>query len=141
MNIHNAYSFTSFVKTVSFVNACNSSLTYFYELDVVSSDVSTQEGITYDYKPVLHTVVFGVTSDNPQETMVSFEIQVKDDNIVENVESFNLILENVSGALLGYPRVAEVYIQDNDGKLTYHFYFCSFLCFVFVFVLIVEINT
>ena len=81
--------------------------------DVVSSDISARSG--NDYHPVAHTVIFGASS-NPPEAVVSFEIQVKDDNIVENDELFHLTLENINGALIGQPQKAEVQIQDNDGK-------------------------
>ena len=80
--------------------------------DVVSSDMSARSG--NDYHPVAHTVIFAANS-NPPETVVSFVIQVKDDNIVENIESFHLTLENINGGLIGQPQKAEVQIQDNDG--------------------------
>ena len=82
------------------------------QTDVVSSDVSAKGGTTGDYLPVNHHVVFG---DSPQETTVSFDITVTDDDFVEFPETFHLNLENVEGALIGQPSVATVLIEDNDG--------------------------
>ncbi|XP_072016154.1 uncharacterized protein [Amphiura filiformis] len=82
-------------------------------VDVVSSQITATEGLTYDYPPVSHTVVFGANND-PQEAMVSFEIEIGDDDNVENTEYFQLELVNCDGCLIGEPSVAEVTIADND---------------------------
>ena len=49
--------------------------------------------------------------------MVSFQIQIRDDDVVEHTEHFKLNLVNaVGGALIGEPSVAEVFIGDNDSN-------------------------
>ncbi|XP_072051597.1 uncharacterized protein [Amphiura filiformis] len=81
--------------------------------DVVSSDVNAKAGATKDYIDVLHTVVFGA-GDDPQENMVCFDIIVNDDDVVEHLETFHLELQNINNGLIGEPRIAEVFIEDND---------------------------
>ena len=83
--------------------------------DVVSSNGNAIEGVDEDYPSVSHNVVFGA-SDSPEDTMVFFDITVQDDDFVEFQENFMLNLRNVNGGLIGVPRVAEVMIEDNDGK-------------------------
>ena len=81
----------------------------------MSSDITAKAGgTTSDYTPVSHNVMFSA-SDSPQETTVSFDISVTDDDILENVESFHLNLANVDGAIIGEPSVATVSIEDDDG--------------------------
>ena len=105
---------TNYYRLTAIVLFVSSYYGYFFLMsDVVSSERSARSG--NDYHPVVHTVIFGADS-SPPETEVSFVIQVKDDNIVENVESFHLTLENINGALVGQPQKAEVHIEDNDGK-------------------------
>ncbi|XP_072051646.1 uncharacterized protein [Amphiura filiformis] len=82
-------------------------------VDVVSSDVNAKAGATKDYIDVLHTVVFGV-GDDPQENTVCFDIIVNDDDVVEHLETFHLELQNINNGLIGEPRIAEVFIEDND---------------------------
>ncbi|XP_072051649.1 uncharacterized protein [Amphiura filiformis] len=82
-------------------------------VDVVSSDVNAKAGATKDYIDVLHTVVFGA-GDDPQETTVCFDIIVNDDDVVEHLETFHLELQDISKGLIGEPRIAEVFIEDND---------------------------
>ncbi|XP_072017220.1 uncharacterized protein [Amphiura filiformis] len=87
-------------------------------VDVVSSQITAIEGLTRDYPPVFHTVVFGA-NDHPDEMMISFEIEVRDDQLVENTEYFQLELVNAVGCLIGEPCIAEVAIADDD--VCYHF--------------------
>ncbi|XP_072023585.1 uncharacterized protein [Amphiura filiformis] len=82
-------------------------------VDVVSIDVNAKAGATNDYDEVVHTVVFG-KGDDPHETTVCFDIIVNDDDVVEHLETFHLVLQNVSKGLIGEPRIAEVFIEDND---------------------------
>ena len=86
--------------------------------DVVSSDVNAKAGATKDYDEVLHTVVFGA-GDDPEENTVCFDIIVNDDDVVEHLETFHLELQNIDNALYGEPRIAEVFIEDNDGEWGY----------------------
>ena len=87
------------------------------QTDVVSSDVNAKGGTTGDYLPVSHHVIFG---DTPQETTVSFDITVLDDDVAEFPETFHLNLDNVEGALIGQPSVATVIIEDTDGMFSYY---------------------
>ena len=89
--------------------------------------MTAKEGTIKDFFPVSHTVVFGAR-DSREETMVSFQIQIRDDDVVEHTEHFQLSLVNVvGGALIGEPSVAEVFIGDDDGKFLYfNFFFSEF---------------
>ena len=82
----------------------------------MSSDLTASAGTTNDYLPVSQTVTFGA-SDSPQETTMTFDINIRDDDVAEQDESFHLNLANVEGALIGEPSVATVSIEDNDGKI------------------------
>ena len=99
-------------------------MVFFSTSDVVSSDITAKAGATNDYTPVSHNVIFSA-SDSPQETTVSFDISVTDDDILENVEYFHLNLANVNGAIIGEPSVATVSIDDNDGTFPHLMYTIS----------------
>ena len=49
------------------------------------------------------------------EKEYSFPITVRDDDVVEHLECFSLMLMNLNGAKTSKPSVAEVLIEDNDG--------------------------
>ncbi|XP_072028280.1 extracellular matrix organizing protein FRAS1-like [Amphiura filiformis] len=95
------------VVTVKVVRRGN--LNTISSVDVVSSDVNAKAGATKDYDTVLHTVVFGAG-----ETTAAFDITVNDDDVVEHLETFHLELQNINNSLIGEPRIAEVFIEDND---------------------------
>lgn len=54
----------------------------------------------------------------PEEEKLTIDIDIRNDDIVEGTEYFNVILQNVSGALTEPGRsYAQLQIQDDDRKL------------------------
>ncbi|XP_072016987.1 uncharacterized protein [Amphiura filiformis] len=82
-------------------------------VDVVSTSETATAKANKDYEPIIRHVVFGA-SDDPSESMFTFMLGIKDDNVVEHQESFHLVLRDEDGAIIGLPSVAEVTIEDND---------------------------
>ncbi|XP_072016985.1 uncharacterized protein [Amphiura filiformis] len=82
-------------------------------VDVVSTSETATAKANKDYEPIIRHVVFGA-SDDPSESMFTFMLGIKDDNVVEHQESFHLVLRDEDGAIIGLPNVAEVTIEDND---------------------------
>lgn len=53
----------------------------------------------------------------PKEEELTIDIEIRNDDIVEGTEYFNVVLQNVVGALVEPERsLAQVQIHDNDRK-------------------------
>ena len=54
----------------------------------------------------------------PEEESLTIDIEIRNDDVVEGTEYFNVILQNVTGALVERETsYAQVQIHDNDRKL------------------------
>ncbi|XP_072014228.1 extracellular matrix protein 3-like [Amphiura filiformis] len=79
---------------------------------VTTVGLSAEENV--DFTDVTRTIVFGVG-----ETSVTFEVPIRNDDIVEQTESFEIRFSNMLGGQIGYPATAVVLIENED--VTYCF--------------------
>ncbi|XP_072037595.1 extracellular matrix organizing protein FRAS1-like [Amphiura filiformis] len=97
--------------TVSVIRRGN--LNEVVSFDVVSSNGNADDVLNIgDYFRVSRTVIFGVG-----EKEFSFLISIRDDTVVESMESFHLNLVNFNGpmpVIPGQPNMAEIFIEDTD---------------------------
>ena len=79
--------------------------------------VSFSSSVGDDYQPVQHQLEFHLG-----ETRKEFNVTIVDDNVIEDMESFQLSLSITDdiiskGVQLGPNAAANVTIMDNDGEL------------------------
>ncbi|WP_073247225.1 Calx-beta domain-containing protein [Maribacter aquivivus] len=81
----------------------------FYTVDGSATDASDYTGVPRNSQ----TLTFGGTNPNTQPIV----IPIIDDILIEDPETFNVILENISSAIVGIlsDNIATVTIIDNDG--------------------------
>ncbi|XP_072051948.1 FRAS1-related extracellular matrix protein 2-like [Amphiura filiformis] len=79
------------------------------QIEVTTVGLSAEENV--DFTDVTHTIVFGVG-----ETSVTFEVPIRNDDIVEQTESFEIRFSNMLGGQIGYPATAVVLIENEDGE-------------------------
>ncbi|HAF77467.1 MAG TPA: hypothetical protein DCG42_09115, partial [Maribacter sp.] len=82
----------------------------FYTVDGSAVDANDYTGVPRNTQ----TLTFGGTNDNTQAIV----IPIIDDIIIEDPETFNVILENISSPIVGIlsDNIATVTIIDNDGN-------------------------
>ena len=96
----------------------------------ITSSFGSNGGSLSDFEPVSEIVHF-----LPGQVNVHININIKDDEIVENNEEFELSLSNPVNGILGSPTVAKVVIVDDDvedtggGSGIYVIYFKIFKLF------------
>ena len=82
----------------------------FEHAEVYSSDVTAVAG--QDYSELVRDVIFREGEDRAVIDVVVNEL----DTIMEGSESFTLSMRNIQGAEEGFPNVANIIIEDDDGK-------------------------
>ncbi|XP_072033190.1 adhesion G-protein coupled receptor V1-like [Amphiura filiformis] len=82
-------------------------------LEQPASIVITTSGISadgsIDYTEETRTIVFAVG-----ESSFTFTIPISDDDIVEQTESFEIIITSAQGSEIGHPASANVFIENDD---------------------------
>ena len=82
----------------------------FEHAEVYTSDVTAVAD--QDYSELVRDVIFREGEDRAVIDVVVNEL----DTIMEGSESFTLSMRNIKGAEEGFPNVAKIIIEDDDGK-------------------------
>lgn len=81
------------------------------EFDIASRDVTATKGVDFEF-----TDSAGETID-AGETEVLFDVEILDDAVYTGDRTFEIVLSNVSGIVLGTPSVLEITIVDDESPI------------------------
>ena len=75
-------------------------------------DISAEGAVDYSaIVPYTRDVIFAEGED-----MYTFTVPIKNDDVLEQVESFQIRLFDMIGGQIGHPNTSNVFIENDDGK-------------------------
>ena len=80
--------------------------------EIETVDVSAEGSVDYSsIVPYTRDVIF-----TEGEETYTFNVPIENDDVVEQIESFQIRLFDMIGGQIGHPNTANVFIENDDGK-------------------------